>query len=262
MWFIHKAALGLITSSSRGTSLIDTVHKGDRCEALLNRDGGVMTEEEAERETTWRTHHSFTAQFCLTEAQEGHAGVPATHVSSYDEWSADLTCEQTGGDGEDVDPHLLLSIAPYYVPFQGKVDRSGGDDRGGHQLVHVAPNEEEERRFLQSMLETPLIWEETGVLSLECNRRGLFVWSEEWKHYGRPLSASGFEKQGDANQYAANVHLHWKMGSTSKGQPEATLTVNRDATLHLPIPADWCESGIVFCVYVTLLERNQRVRIA
>lgn len=179
--------------------------------ALFDADGAPLSAEAAEKASTWRSHHSFSGRCSLrqeaSEANNIHTTTAATAVD-YDDWSVGFHLRSATAD-----PHMLVSVAPRYFPYAGAssfmppADNSskqetvnGSDGSNGSSSGEVvgaakvpflsAPSAEEQGIYIRRMLETPLIYEEPYAISVECNARGLFVWSDQWAIHGKRIATT------------------------------------------------------------------------
>lgn len=177
------------------------VFKPDSNRTLFGVDGKPLTAEEASVASTWRSHHAFSAR-CAPFARnsgdgaEKGCGTPELTLSACRDWTVDFRVRSA-----EADPHVLLSVAPYYLPPTttafGVQDSVAAALPAQPTTAPLLPTSVEEKtHYDQRMLGTPLIWEEPYTLSLECTKAGLHVWSDHWQLFGRKIASVGLTAVG------------------------------------------------------------------
>lgn len=91
-------------------------------------------------------------------------------------------------------PSVLISVAPLFFPYTSELSLLGAGRPSIHpESASALPKTSEEKDlFEKKMLHTPLIWEEPHTLSIEIRKNGIFLWSDQWKLYGKKISEKGF----------------------------------------------------------------------
>ncbi|EKG05011.1 hypothetical protein TCSYLVIO_003923 [Trypanosoma cruzi] len=240
-WVFDRVADGFLFPGRRQLSRL---HQRN---AILDSNGMTLTGDLAAEATTWRSHHAFSGRCGLSvkrspephdnrdEARRNGGGdVPhpekmfpsyeciiSRSPNDYRAWAVDFHLQSTSEE-----PHVLLSVAPYYAPLQSNLVEGGRSWR--------PPTTEEQEMYDKRMLETPLIWEEPMTLSLDCTNNGMFLWSEEWKIFGEKIADNCFSRRSQSRggddsvdqmggvsgvregPYEAFVRLSWRMMSAGE----------------------------------------------
>ncbi|RNF27021.1 uncharacterized protein Tco025E_00705 [Trypanosoma conorhini] len=235
-WSFDRVAEGLLFSDLRQLS---RRHPQD---AMLDVNGVPLARGRATEVHTWRSHHAFSGRCGLSvkrptepsdnrEAARRNGGgdVPNPEKMSsshectfsrspddYRAWEVDFHLQSTSET-----PHVLLSVAPQYLPLQSSVVESGRS--------WCPPTAEEQEMYDKRILETPLIWEEPMTLSVDCTTNGIFLWSDEWRMFGEKIADRCFSRRIQSHvgeysvdntgprsvvregPYEAFVRLSWRM---------------------------------------------------
>ncbi|CBH10593.1 hypothetical protein, conserved [Trypanosoma brucei gambiense DAL972] len=226
-WVFDCAAPGLYCEPRRLLKPFST-------DNILDATGRAFeTVEDGLKATTWRTHHAFSARCGLTSVTRSDSttcgkGVEESSVSrspeDYREWHADFHLRSPSAE-----PHVLLSVAPHYLPSRG----SGNADDGrkmevvgsrGRWLKPWRPQTaEEQAAYDAAVLGTPLIWEEPLVLSLDCTADGVFLWSEDHGIYGEKVANRCFERHSsdagdDSAEFKQEAFLRFRWSEQPPAQ--------------------------------------------
>lgn len=209
MWAFEAYAEGLRTTLAEAKASSEPprqLHKTSRNNDLFDAAGKPLAAHELHNVTTWRTHHAFGGRCALVKAQEGKESDAAVAVASrtgpqrwaeqawaaYQDWSVSFSLRSTTAE----EPHILLSVAPAYVPLlSSPTGETLEADAATLSSLPAAPTAQEQQHYDNRLLDTPLIWEEAYTLSVECTPRGMFLWSDQWELYGKKIADRCLEVQ-------------------------------------------------------------------
>lgn len=169
-------------------------------DGFTDSKGKPLTENEAQKITTWRTYNSFSArcgvakvhgvtQFGLSISEVRVAEISSLmplwlsrQPADYRSWTVEYYLRSSAEL-----PSILVSVGPYFYPYTSEI----GLLRRGRPLRPFDPlpaSPEERNTFDRKMLQTPLIWEEPYTVSVELNHEAILLWSDTWEVFGQRLS--------------------------------------------------------------------------